>query len=677
MRNLSATLLAAQQQPSGRPYVRAVLSDFHGDVSRIRFGRHYTGAEGEYFSATVGAGDGSLIRARIDPVTKVLYTQRVTAPGPGSSFSSWTSHGAVSASGAVALAGHGSSVFLFFVDADTVRLRVKESSDNGASYDSASTIATAATAVTYLAAAIADGGDRVLLWSVGAVVWKSRYAAGSWGTPAAWSNSVASITGLACKYRFDWDVVICGTATTSGDAKVWTCLYGDGGVQTADTWSSLKELTTATATTNVSFLSPALELLQSWRLFFVEKYTGSQAYSRLQWTTMPGVNDFKQELWREPVAFDYSGDYGIACTARNQGGYLWLSSPAGVWSGLSPGYAELDVSADVVEATVQLDEDGGRVRVVLANPSTGNAPALRYSGPGAGALGVLRRGARLELAPGYHTTAGAEVLTGDAYWVESIEMTTGAEPRVVIRARDVWWLLEQWRARRQFAWVSGEKTVSQILAFVCARAGAGYASVSSSDAITTYEPAFTIHPGESGRTAVRRLLATVPDEAFARGATLTSVYPQPDDEPEYAYGAGHAIVAARYRDVGAVANRARVLGAGAFNEAFDFGEIESVGERIEQVLDLNLTTATLTGERAALELRRSELRERSDEVLVSGVNCGQELYDVVAISDPQAGLEEAPRRVLGLTWRYIAHPSTGSGRTGGGRYDMTLVLGSP
>jgi hypothetical protein len=450
MRTLSETLEAAQKQASSRPYVQAEFSDYFGEVSRIRYSRHYSGSEGEYDSAVIGAGDGALIRARIDPTTKVLYTQRVASPGPASDFSSWTSHGTVSASGAVALAASGSSVFLFYVDADTLTIKLKESNDNGASYGSASTVATAASAVTYLAAAAATGGDRVLFWSVGATVWKSRYSGGSWGAPAAWTNSVHSISGLACKYRLDWNLVICGAAQTSQDARVWTVLYGDGNVQAANTWSSLLEVTTAAATSGVSFRSPAVEFLQHWRLFFVEKYTGSLAYSRLQWSTMNGTADFNQDLWREPGPFDHTGDYGVSVTGRNLGGSLWLSVPAGVWSGQAPTHPDLDVSADVMEATVRLEDGDGRARLVLRNPATGSGQALLYSGHGSGALAVLQRGARLQLAAGYYTSAGEEASTGPAYWVESIEQVTGGSPRLIVNAHDGWWLLAQWRARRQF-----------------------------------------------------------------------------------------------------------------------------------------------------------------------------------------------------------------------------------
>ena len=189
MKQLSSTLLVAQKGASGAPYVKAELSDYWGDRTRIRFTRHYTGSEGEYYGAVAGAPDGSLIRARIDPSTKVLYTQRVTSPGPSSDFSQWTSHGTVSASGAVALAVGGSALYLFYVDAGLTTLKVKTSSDNGASWGAAANVTTAGGTKVYLAAAVATSGDVVVFWNEGATVYRSRWNGSSWGTRTAWSTS--------------------------------------------------------------------------------------------------------------------------------------------------------------------------------------------------------------------------------------------------------------------------------------------------------------------------------------------------------------------------------------------------------------------------------------------------------------------------------------------------------
>ena len=651
MRTLTATLEAAQPQPSPRPYVEAVFSDYYGDVSRLRFSRHYSGSEGEYFSAVVIAGDGSLNRARIDPTTKLLYSQRVASPGPTSDFSQWSSHGAVSASGAVALAASGASVFLFYVDADTVTLKQKESTDNGATYGSASTVATAASAVGYLAAASADDGDRVLLWTVGAVVWSSRHGGSSWATPAAWTNTAASLTGIACTYFVDLNVIVGGTEPTSLDAKVWTTMYGDGGFQTVDTWSSLKEATTANANSNVTFLSPALEFLQHWRLFFVEKYTGSVAYARLQWSTMNNSADLKQELWCEPAAFDYTGDYGVSAA-----------------SGRRPRLADR-AGRRLVRHLALRPRPRRHGRHPRGHGRDRRVRRSRSPHPAQRPVRDLRRGRSLQQLrqraasapcgaapasgspPATTRPSATRPSTGTAYWVESVEQVSGARASLVVQARDAWWLLDRWRARRQFVWAAGSRSISQIIEFLCARAGLDFGAIVPSPSFSALRPAFTVHPGESGRTAVRRLLATVPDEAIMQSGLCIALEPRTSQSVDYTYGTDHAIVAGRYRDEGPDVNRARVFGASDFDEAFDFPEIDSLGERIVQVLDLNLTTTAEVGDRADAALRGVQVRDRGDELLLAGVNCGQELYDVVDLTDAQAGPErrQAPRPQPELT----------------------------
>jgi hypothetical protein len=481
---------------------------------------------------------------------------------------------------------------------------------------------------------------------------------------------VQTITGIACNHFFDWNVVICGTAPTSLDAKVWMAIYGDGVNQASNTWSGLKEITTATAGSNVSFRSPALTLFLHWRLFFIEKYTGSLAYSRLQRATMNNSATFADELWSEPAAFDYTGDYGVSLAARS--GRVWLVSANSVWSGV--GLVDIDVSDDVVDASVELAEYDGRVRLVLCNdPNATSGGAGRYSTYGSGALATIQRGARLELAAGYRTSAGAEASLGPAYWVESIEQTTGPQPALVVHARDGWALLDRWRAGRQFTWTAGERNVFGIVQFICARAGLSHSIVESSNTYTNFEPAFTIHPGENGKTAVRRLLAMVPDEAVFTSGLCAARYPQPDDDSVYTYGAGHAIVHGRYRQPATGSNRVRAFGPALLNEGFDFAAVEAAGERIAQVFDLNLTSTALAADRAASDLRGVDIHDRDDAVTVFGVNCGQELYDVVTLNDAQAGLSNANRRVLGITWRH----ATGEGPAGRPRYDMTLRLGNP
>ena len=88
-------------------------------------------------------------------------------------------------------------------------------------------------------------------------------------------------------------------------------------------------------------------------------------------------------------------------------------------------------------------------------------------------------------------------------------------------------------------------------------------------------------------------------------------------------------------------------------------------DRLEQVLDANLTTVTQVEERGDAVLRRASLGALDGEV-TAAVNCGQELYDVIEVTDAVAGLSAAKRRVLGVELRYSA--ATGA-------YEQRLRLG--
>jgi len=111
-----------------------------------------------------------------------------------------------------------------------------------------------------------------------------------------------------------------------------------------------------------------------------------------------------------------------------------------------------------------------------------------------------------------------------------------------------------------------------------------------------------------------------------------------------------------------------VFGDGPFVEAFGWDEIDDAYDRVRQVDDLNLNTLARARDRADAEMRHQEIASGDGEIVVP-LNCGQELYDVIAITDESAGLANAQRRVLGLSMRYSA----------GGKapvYEQRLSLGA-
>jgi len=345
MRNLSSDLLAAQKKSSAIPYVRVQIRERIGDVARLTWERLYSGDETDCSHATRMPGDGSLVRARVDPATGQLLVQRVVTPGPGSDFGSWSVLASVPSTAPIALAGAGAAVLAFYVDADGVTIKLRESADNGQSFAAPVTVATASGAVTSLAAAMKSDGTALVVYSAGPTVYRVKQSGGAWGAPGAWSNSVADVTGLACCYSIDFNVAVAG-GDAAGSAKVWTAIYGDGFNQPLDVWSPLMELSRADAGSNVTFRAPFLDRTDMFRMSFVEKYTGNQAYARPLWSHVTRFGDFATNTWREPVPFDLACDYGIAMTHGS--GHAWLSTPNGVWRAPTAGPV-LDVTEDVLE----------------------------------------------------------------------------------------------------------------------------------------------------------------------------------------------------------------------------------------------------------------------------------------------------------------------------------------
>ena len=655
MRTLPAALTAAQKSASPLPYPKVDVLDRVAGITRLSWTRLYTGSEAENFHAAAMPGDGSLIRLRID-ASNNLYRQRVTSPGPGSDFSTWTSWAVIAY--AVALAAYGSAVFAFRVGLDGHLYRC-ESSDYGASWGSWTDMGDiTGSSSTRLASCCKSATAAIVLYSQSNAVYRRRLSGGSWEAAAAWSLSVASITGLAVRYQGDWNVIVCGTETTSLKPHVWTCVYGDGYSAAPGSWSSLAELTMAEAGSNVSFAFPCLDFPDVFRAFFIEAYSGSESYTRPFWTHSLATADFISNLWREPVPFNLTSSYGLALCHSST--YVWLTRPDAVWrASLTP--ASVDLTADVLLLTSAIKEASGEISVSLRNDDG------RFNTLGTGTYAAIKLGSEVLFSPGYRTTAGIEVSAGQAYWITGWEyLSLGPESAFVLRASDGWSKLEQWKARRQYTWASGAKNIFQLLNWIHARAGLEFSSFSSSDPLVNQYPAFTINPGESGKTIVLRLLSFVPDVLFFRGNTGYIINPLAADASAYTYGTTHAIYEGRYITRSKETNRAQVFGSSVFTEDFDWGEIDLISDLLTQAQDINLTTTTKAHERGAAELREAAIHALDGIVLVP-LNCGQEMYDVVDLTDAVAGLTAAKRRVLSLSHTY--NPTKG-------QYVLKIGLGA-
>ena len=661
MRTLSSTLLAAQKDPSAVPFVKVTLTDEIANVVRLRWERLYDGSETDAYHAVTIPADGSLLRLRVDPAGPTLYYQRTASPGSASDFSSWTNVGSVADAG-VALTANSHNVLRAYVASNGSDIKVEDSSDDGATFGSAVTAASLAN-VAWLAVALKSNGDALLFYADATTVYAVRRATGSWGTPAAWSHSASSIDGVAVALAGDFHIAIAGV-DTNDNPRLWTVIYGDGVSRAADTWSGLIEVAEADDGSDVSFSAPFLAYVDTARLFFIEAYAGTVSYSRPHQTWFPNGQTFEANGWREPVPLDLASAYGTAIAG--DASHAWLSTPDGVWRAPLD-EAELVLSDDVMELSLETRRTSGGVKITLRNDDG------RYNDLPGGSFSVIRRGAQVEVKPGLITAAGEEVSSpGLKYWLDRWEHTSsGGEATLILHASDAWSLIERWRARRQHTWVAGGKSVAQILSFVVGRAGVELLNIGISTTATNHRPDFTIHPGESGLRAVQRLLAMLPDTIRMSDSLSFLSETKAADTSSYDYGTGHRISHARYASEGLAANRVQIFGDDAFAEEFDWAEIDDQFDQVRQVFDLNLTTQAKVEQRAGIALRQETLSAALGEV-VAPVNCGQELYDVVSITDGLAGLSDVDYRIIGVELRYLRRSRARRSPL----YEQRLLLGN-
>ncbi len=651
MRALSPALLAAQQSPSHIPYVRVTAGNRIGGLVRLDWQRLYAGVEDDYFHALAIPADGSLIRARITPPSdgRKLYRQRVASPNPSSDISAWTYAGQYNCV-VVAIAASGADVSIFWINTSREIRRIG-SPDYGSSWGAPELIDYSPTAaITGLAAACKPNGDLALFFADQATLYVKKCVGGSWQPKSAWDKTTGDLSGVSAVYDAGWDLLVTGK-DAGGNFMLWSLIFGDGGEVVAGNWSALSQMASAPAAAGFEYLRPFLDKPDVFRCFFIEKYSGSLAYNRPFWShAVPGTT-FLDSLWREPVPFDLASDYGLAMA--HHGDYCWLCNPGGVWRAAS-GLQTLDPSADVVAIKQELGQDSGKLVVELRNDRG------QYAAPGQGSLAALDIGAQLDFAPGYVTSAGGEVSAGQSFTVESYEHTSsGGRASLVLYAYDGWAALESWKARHQFRWnkSSADMSVKDMLSFILARAGINLVVISASALVSGYYPDFTINVNENGLRLIRNLLSLVPDLLFIEGNQAYLIDPSGSDPSVYGYGTDHPILEGRYGLGGLAANWAQVegsdpaTGSPIVSNTFNWTEIEALNDRIVQIEDPNLASTGDAEARGAAILRKAEIQSGSGSIRVP-VNCGQQLYDVIEITDVRAGLSAEKRRVLGLSLSY-------------------------
>jgi len=355
MRELTSTLLAAQQQSVAVPLVKVEAVNMMGGVVKLDWSRLYSGSEPDYFHALAMPASGSLVRARITPPadSRKLYRQRVASPGPGSDFSPWTYTGQYNAI-VVAAAALGTEVSIFWINTAREVRRIN-STDSGASWGSPELLDYSPTTAIYgIAAAYKPGGDLALFFADQSTLYVKKCVGGQWQSKAAWDKTTGNLSGAAVVFDGDFALMLTGI-DASGNFKLWSLVYGDGAAVPAGTWSALQELAAAPSGGAFEFRQPFLDKTDVYRCFFIEKFTADESYSRpFRSQALPGAG-YADGLWREPVPFNLSSGYGMAMAHDTE--YAWLASAAGVWRALLTAPV-LDLTDDVISLRQVCSESG-------------------------------------------------------------------------------------------------------------------------------------------------------------------------------------------------------------------------------------------------------------------------------------------------------------------------------
>lgn len=663
MRNISDTLLNTQKQASHIPYVKLEAQNKINGVTRLDWERLYSGNEEEYFHALTIAADGSLIRARITPPSdsRKLYIQRIVNPGNDSAFGNWTYTNQYNAV-IVAAASLGETVSVFWIKSDR-KIQCITSSDCGATWSGTQLVDySPTTAINGISASYKPNGDLALFFADRSTLYVKKQVNGQWQTKSAWDKNTGNLSGVSAVYNDDWHLFVTGK-DPDDNFRLWSITYGDGGKLPAGSWTELQTLAEAPCDGNFSYRHAFLDKTDVFRCFYIENYSGSEAYS--QPFSTHTIGDFANNLWLEPQPFNLQSQYGLAIA--HDADYCWLSCANGVWRAPLT-EIKLDLSSDILSLKQQTIGTESILTLELANDDAGftSLPS------------PLDIGCRLNFSPGYLTENGHEVCEGQSYTLQACEyLNSDGSTKMVLYAVNGWESISRWAAKQQYRWNanSEEKSIKDILAFILARAGLRLEIVSSSDTILNSCPDFNINPGTKGDNAVKKLLSFIPDRIFIEGDIAYLVNPLPDDMPVYSYSAPqtdliHAVLRASYRTEAPAYNHIRVEGFDSINSqpvivnCFDYDDIANSNARFMSVEDVNISSVDEATGRAESILRKDRSACTSGYIEIHP-NCAQQVYDVINISDSKAGFVNERRRIIGINTFF--QPACG-------KYLQTLLL---
>jgi hypothetical protein len=195
-----------------------------------------------------------------------------------------------------------------------------------------------------------------------------------------------------------------------------------------------------------------------------------------------------------------------------------------------------------------------------------------------------------------------------------------------------------------------------------------------------FYPKYLVRGGSQGHTQVRRLLSFVTDGLIQREAFAFVKDLLPTESPCYSYSTNptnsinsHPILKGEY-DQNLTITHAQVSGeteevppTPVRESAFDWDNLLRGIDALVMEYDPNLEETDQAAKRA-VALLRTQQTQSTPATLIIPTNCGQELYDVVSVTDTRVPLGSKNYRVLAIQTDYDRRS---------GHYEQRLALGAP
>lgn len=645
MKTLPVELESAQKTPPFEPVVRVTAFREKPTWELLTTDSGATPAVND----AVVAADGSIVRAYVSGSagSRTIYTQRVTDPTDAAQWTAWTSTvtGVDHLALALALLS-GGTLRLFYADGGNVCYR--DSADDGATWGAEQTgpaVAPAGAEVSSLSSA--TGLDIFYTEADGNDVWYSACTT-TWSAAAAWTGTgdahqvdaaqKGSYYYLAFRLgdieiaviRFDgttWDnqrTII--PADESSFGWYWPRIWYDADDQVTPGASGAFRLAAVGSRRSGTL----------WACHYIESDDG------LFWTApacvpLPVTTDKPINIIRLPASS------------------FILSSNKYVYSWNGPTSVEM---SGIKRLTIRQTGELGRGELELHLDNRDGA----YStfGQSGATCQALERGSRLQIELSLHPSA---FILYVQFYVQSVRLLSeagqGYECR--LKATNGWGLLDEALVEAELSFEDSD--LDDIIEALCAQAGIHRIAVAdgADDFFTTPNvETFSVKVGTSllvalanlvGQYGYRRVYARFDADGVMRFDTITAS-PSSDLQleafslPPSSFNL-HPIYAGLY-GLACTPNHVVIVGNDNYAEAWDYSRIGVYGSQMRRILDRKLPDEAEADERAAEELL-AQTEATREAWLTLPPALGLELWDVVQVTDPGAGISTEKLRVCELS----------------------------